>query len=83
MVKEDAKLAEDLCKYERISFIEFDEDNYNYFVKKCMLNDEMSKILKMLIHGCSIVEIANKVNLSEPTLNRRIKLLKKKIKKVL
>ena len=83
MVEEDAKLVESLCKHERIPFMEFGEPEYEYFVSKCMLNKEMQTILNMLIHGCSIVEIANKVNLSEPTLNRRIKLLKKKIKKVL
>lgn len=74
---------EDLSKYERIPFIEFDENDYNYFVEKCMLNKELSEILKMLIHGCQLVEIADKLNISEPTLSRRIKILKKKIKRVL
>lgn len=83
MEKEDVKPVEDLSKYERIPFIEFNEEDYNYFVKKCMLNEEMSKILEMLIHGCTLVEIADKLKLGEATLSRKIKVLKTKIKRVL
>lgn len=83
MEKEDAKLVEDLSKYERLPFIEFGEEDYKYFVQKCMLNKEMSKILEMLIQGYQLVEIADKLNIAEPTLSRRIKVLKKKIKRVL
>lgn len=83
MVKEDVKPVEDLCKYERIHFIEFNENDYEYFSNKCMLNDEMKLILDMLIHGHQLVEIANKLNVADATLSRKIKVLKKKIKKVL
>ena len=83
MEEKDAKLVEDLSKYERISFIEFNELEYKYFVEKCMLNKEMSKILEMLIQGYTLTEIADKTKLAEATLSRRIALLKRKIKKVL
>ena len=83
MVKEDVKVVEDLCKYERLPFIEFSEEDYKYFIDKCMLNKELSNILELLIHGHSLIEIADKLKISEPTLSRRIKVLKKKIKRVL
>lgn len=83
MVKEDAKLVEDLCKYERISFIEFGEPEYNYFVVKCMLNEEMSKILQMLIQGEDETKICDELSISQSTLTRRIRVLKRKIKRVL
>ena len=83
MVEKDAKVVEDLCKYERIPFLEFGEKEYEYFVSKCMFNEEYSKILFMLIHGCQIVEIAYKMNLSDRTVARRIRTIKRKIKKVL
>lgn len=83
MENEDARVVEDLCKYERVPFIDFDDKDYNYFVNKCMLNEQMSCILYMLIHGHQHIEIADKLKISEPTLSRRIKILKKKIKRVL
>lgn len=62
---------------------DFTEDEYNELKKKLMLNDELSKILEMKIKGCTIVEIALKVHLSERTVSRRINKLKKKITKIL
>ena len=83
MEREDVRPVEDLCKYERIPFLEFGEQEYNYFVDKCMLNDELTRILYLLIHGSSVIEIADDLNISERTAARRIKLLKRKIKRVL
>lgn len=48
-----------------------------------MLNEELSKILEFKIKGYSRVQIAMELNLSERTLDRRIKLLKKKIFKTI
>ena len=64
-----------------VDFYEFNEDDYNYLVKKCMLNEELSTILKMRIQGEGNIKIADTLNMSEATLYRRIKLLKKKILK--
>lgn len=50
---------------------------------KAMLNEEMIKLFEMKIKGYSITKIALELNISETTVNRRIKELKKKIKKVL
>ena len=83
MERKDVRPVADLCKYERIPFLEFGEDEYNYFVEKCMLNEELSKILYMLIHNKSIIEIADALNMSDRTVSRRINLLKRKIKKVI
>ena len=83
MEREDVRPVEDICKYERLPFLEFNENDYKYFVDKCMLNDELARILYLLIHGNSIIEIADDLNISERTAARRIKLLKRKIKRVL
>lgn len=58
---------------------EFTEDEYKELCKKAMLNEEMCKIFSMLIKGHSRVEIAMTLNLSLSTLDRRIKILKRKI----
>lgn len=75
MAKEDAKVV--------VDFYDFTKDDYEYLVDKCMLNEELADILKLLIKGESRVQIATKMNLSEATLNRRVKKLKDKIKRVL
>lgn len=75
MAKEDAKVV--------VDFYDFTKDDYEYLVDKCMLNEELADILKLLIKGESRVQIAMKMNLSEATLNRRVKKLKDKIKRVL
>ena len=75
MEKEDVKLV--------VDFFEFTKDDFEYIVNKCMLNDELSAILKMKIYGESNTKIADTLGLSEATLSRRLKLLKKKIKRAL
>jgi DNA-binding NarL/FixJ family response regulator len=62
---------------------DFTKEEYEELKDKLMLNDELSKILEMKIKGCSIIEISMKLNLSERTVNRRIKVLKKKILRIL
>ena len=59
------------------------KEEYERIKEKAMLNEELSKILEMKIKGCSNTEIQMKLVLSESTLARRIKTLKKKIMKVL
>ena len=58
---------------------EFTEDEYKDLCKKAMLNEELSKIFEMLIKGYSRVEISMKLNLGLSTVDRRIKILKRKI----
>lgn len=75
MVKEDVRVV--------VDFYDFTKDDYEYLVNKCMLNEELSKILELKIKGESNIKIADTLNISDATLSRRIKLLKKKIKRVL
>ena len=62
---------------------DFTKDEYEQLKEKLMLNEEMSKIFEMKIKRYSIVQIAMKLNMSERTVNRRVKKLKKKIRRVL
>lgn len=62
---------------------DFTRDEYEYLKNKLMLNEEMSSILEMKIKGYSITKISMKLNMSESSVNRRIKQLKKKILKVI
>lgn len=59
------------------------KEEYEALKDKLMLNDELSKIFEMKIKNYSNVQIAMQLNLSERTLARRIKVLKKKIMRVL
>lgn len=62
---------------------EFTREEYEDIVKKAMLNEELAKIFEMKIMDYSITKIAVEMNMSESTVNRRIKQLKKKIMKVI
>ena len=63
--------------------IELNKKEYEKLVNDLMLNEELAKILEMRIQGYSITQMALELNLSEPTINRRIKELKKKIKRII
>lgn len=58
-------------------------EEYELIKDKAMLNEELSQILEMRIKGYSITRIAIELCISESTVNRRIKQLKKKIMKVI
>ena len=60
---------------------EFNKDECEYLIDKLMLKEEYAQILKLRVMGYSIVEISMKLNLSERTINRRIKELNNKIKR--
>lgn len=62
---------------------EFTQEEFENISKKAMLNDELKTIFEMKIKNYSIVQMAMKLNMSESTVNRRIKQLKKKIMKVI
>lgn len=59
------------------------KEEYETLKDKLMLNDELSKIFEMKIKGYSITKISLELNMSESSVNRRIKQLKKKILKVI
>ena len=62
---------------------EFTRTEFEYIVEECMLNDELKTILEMLIKNYSRIQIAMKLNMSERTLDKRIREIKDKIKKIL
>ena len=62
---------------------EFTEEEFKLICKKAMLNEELTKIFEMKIKGYSITKMSVELNMSESSINRRIKSLKKKIMKVL
>lgn len=62
---------------------DFTKDEFELLKEQLMLNEELSKILEMKIKGESNTKMASELNISERTLSRRIKTLKKKIMKVL
>lgn len=61
----------------------FTKEEFNFICEEAMLNDELIKILEMKIKNYSITKIAIELNMSESSINRRIKELKRKIKKVM
>lgn len=62
---------------------EFTKDEFDEIVKKAMLNEELTEIFEMKIKGYSITKIAMEMGMSESTVNRRVKQLKRKIIKVI
>ena len=59
------------------------KSEYEELKDKLMLNEELSQILEMKIKGYSITQISMKLNMSERTVNRRVKKLKQKIMRVI
>ena len=62
---------------------EFTKEEFEEICNKAMLNNELTKIFEMKIKDYSITKIALEMNMSESTVNRRIKHLKRKIMKVI
>lgn len=62
---------------------DFTKEEFDSISKRAMLNDELIKIFEMKIKGYSITKMSMELNMSERTVNRRIKELKKKIIRVL
>ena len=62
---------------------DFTKTEYQYIVEECMFNDELKEIFELLIKNYSRTQIAMKLNMSERTLDKRIRVIKNKIKKIL
>jgi len=67
----------------KLMSFDFTKEEYEQLKEKLMLNEELSKVLEMKIKGYSITKMSMELNMSERTVNRRVKQLKKKITKVL
>lgn len=63
--------------------LEFTKAEVNYFKEVCYFSEEEEMILDLRLKRKSICEISMILNLSEATVNRRIKSIKKKILKSL
>lgn len=66
-----------------MKFFEFNEDDYNYFVKKCMLKEEFALLLKLKIMDYSRIEIARKMGYSPENIDKMVAKLRRKIKRAL
>lgn len=64
---------------------DFVQSEYDYLLQNCRFNERNGErqIFEMRCEGCSIVEISMKLNLSIPTVNRRIVAIKRKIMRVI
>lgn len=62
---------------------DFTKEEYERLKEELMLDEELSKILEMKIKNYSITKMSIELNMSISSINRRIRKLKKKIKKLL
>lgn len=62
---------------------EFTQPECERFRRECNFTDEERMVFDLRVKACSLVEIQQKLNMSESTVNRRIKNIKRKIYKVI
>ena len=62
---------------------EFTEPECAYFREQCNFSAEELAVFDLRVRTFSLVEIASKLNMSESTVDRRIRSIKRKIHKVL
>lgn len=68
---------------EELKRLDFNKTEYEYFIENCNFTDRQKEILDLRRKGLSIIAISIKTYLSERTINREIKKIKKKIYKVI
>lgn len=62
---------------------EFTESECERFRRECNFSDEERAVFDLRVKARSIIEIQEALNMSEATVNRRIRNIKRKIYKVL
>ena len=62
---------------------EFTESECERFRRECNFSDEERAVFDLRVRSRSIIEIPEALNMSESTVNRRIRNIKRKIYKVL
>ena len=67
----------------KIDFTDFLESEYEMFYNNCNFTDRQIEILNLRRKGKSIIEISLTTNISEATVNRELKKIKKKILRVI
>ena len=67
----------------KVDFTDFLESEYKMFYNNCNFTDRQVEILNLRRKGKSIIEISLTTNISEATVNRELKKIKKKILRVI
>ncbi len=67
----------------KVDFTDFLESEYEMFYNNCNFTDRQVEILNLRRKGKSIIEISLTANISEATVNRELKKIKKKILRVI
>lgn len=62
---------------------EFTESECERFRRECNFSDEERAVFDLRVKARSIIEIQEALNMSESTVNRRIRNIKRKIHKVI
>lgn len=62
--------------------LDFNKAEYEYFMENCNFTDRQKQILDLRRKGLSIISISMRLYLSERTVSREIKRIKRKILKV-
>lgn len=62
---------------------EFTQPECEFFRQQCNFTDEERAIFDLRVKAHSLVEIQQKLHMSESTINRRIRNIKRKIYKVI
>lgn len=62
---------------------DFTKEEYELLKDRLMLDDELAKILEMKIKNYSITKMSMELKMSESSVSRRVRKLKKKIMKIL
>lgn len=62
---------------------EFTGPECDFLRANCNFTREEKQVFNLRVAGCSLVEIAMELNMSESTVSRRIRAVKKKIVRVL
>lgn len=70
-------------KMPRVDFTDFLESEYQKFYNECNFTDRQMEILQLRRKGKSIIEISLSLNMSEATVSREIKKIKRKIFKII
>ena len=73
---------EAVAKEKDVKF-DFTRKEYDYFCEQCMFSELQEQILEMKIKEKSNVQISMSLHISEPTVTREVRKIKKKILKVL
>ena len=68
---------------QEIKKLDFNKSEYEYFIENCNFTDREKDILDLRRKGKSIIEITFITHLSEPTVYRELKRIKRKIFKVI